>query len=244
MNNKNENHNLIIENFPIIKNYKKNLKFTLIILFILLFVIVIFCSKIISSKSFAQNNKILINRLSALESELVKSQNITDMKQAEIFILKKELKTEQDRLNKQKLKQISKYLANEEMRGMGVEIIIKERENEISEKDQDEEFDDKVAEEKQIIHNEDLLRFVNFLWSKEAQGISINNIRLFANTNIICNGPVIRINESLITSPFVIKAIGKNINKEVVKKSPSVVSLELRGMEVSINEKEIILPKK
>ena len=235
--------NLIIEKIPIIKNYKENYKLTLILLIIFLLILSGFLYKIISSASTG-SNKILINRLSTLESELVKSQNITDMKKAEIFILKKELKTEQDRINKQKLKQISKYLANEEMKGNGLEIIINEKPKEIDENNQDEDFDEQISKEQQIIHNEDLLRFVNFLWSKEAQGISINNIRLLADSRIICNGPIIKINESIITPPFVIKVIGKNINEEIVKKSPNVVSLELRGMDVSIREKEIILPQK
>ncbi len=239
----NNDKNLVIEKIPIIKKYKENYKFTLVLLIIFLFAFGCFFYKSINSE-ISGTNKILINRLAALESELVKSENITDMKKAEIFILKKDLKTEKEKINNHKLKQISKYLASEDMKGHGVEIIIKEKPKEIEENNTDEEFDEQMSNEMQIIHNEDLLRFVNFLWSLEALGISINDIRLYMNSNIICNGPVIRINENIITPPFTIKAIGKNINKELVKKSPSVVSLELRGMEVSIEEKEITLPKK
>ncbi len=238
-----DDKNLIIEKFPIIRNYRENPKLTLILLVIFLLVLSGFICKIIFSKP-QEANRILINRLSTLESELVKSQNINDMKKAEIFILKKELKTQQEKLNKAKLKQISKYIANEEMKGQGLEITINEKPKEDIENSEDEELDKQISSEQQIIHNEDLLRFVNFLWSKEAEGIAVNNIRLLADSKIICNGPVIRINENIITPPFVIKVIGKNINEEIVKKSASMVSLELRGMEVSIKEKEIVLPQK
>ena len=243
MNNDSENQNLIIEKIPIINKYKTNYKFTLVLLLFFSLFIGSFVYKIITSKSEIAN-KILINRLSTLESELVKSENITDMKKAEIFILKKQLKAEQEKIDKNSLKKLSPYLADKEMTGHGIEIIIKEKPKEIDETNEDEEIDEQISNEQKIIHNEDLLRFVNFLWSLQASGISINETRLYTNSNIVCNGPVIRINENIITPPFIINVIGKNINKELVKKSPSVVSLELRGMEVSIQEKEVVLPKK
>ena len=248
MNNNEENQKLIIEYIPVIKNYKTNPKFTLIIFIILLISLSSLGFNLIKPKPVS-DNKILINRLSALESELIKSQNIADMKKAEILILKKQIKSEQEKINNTKMEQISVYLANKNLKGKGVEVIIKEKNNfEENEKDgennTEDELDEQMNKEQQIIHNEDLLRFVNFLWSLEAQGISINDVRLYTDSNIICDGAVIRINEKVVTPPFVIKAIGKNINREIVKKSPSVISLELRGMDVLIEEKEIILSKK
>ncbi|MBY0405286.1 MAG: DUF881 domain-containing protein [Cyanobacteria bacterium] len=60
-----------------------------------------------------------------------------------------------------------------------------------------------------IVHNVDLILMVNQLWANGASAISINQERIVANTDISCAGPVIMVNKTRITSPFVIQVMGK-----------------------------------
>ncbi len=59
-----------------------------------------------------------------------------------------------------------------------------------------------------IIHNTDLLQVINELWAAGATGIAINRQPVDMRTSITCAGPVILMNGTRITSPFVIEAVG------------------------------------
>ncbi len=59
-----------------------------------------------------------------------------------------------------------------------------------------------------VIHDVDILNILNDLKIAGAEAISINNQRVVATSEIICGGPIIRINGKSIGTPFVIKAIG------------------------------------
>lgn len=59
-----------------------------------------------------------------------------------------------------------------------------------------------------VIHDVDILNILNDLKLAGAEAISINNQRVVSTSEIICGGPIIRINGKSIGTPFVIKAIG------------------------------------
>lgn len=59
-----------------------------------------------------------------------------------------------------------------------------------------------------IIHDVDVLNILNDLWLSGAEAISINDERVMSTSEIKCNGPIIRINDRAIGTPFIIKAIG------------------------------------
>ncbi len=59
-----------------------------------------------------------------------------------------------------------------------------------------------------IVHDTDLISIVNELKNAGAEAISINDQRIVANSAIICDGSVIRINGEKVGAPFTIKAIG------------------------------------
>lgn len=59
-----------------------------------------------------------------------------------------------------------------------------------------------------VIHDVDILNILNDLKIAGAEAISINDQRVVATSEIICGGPIIRINGKSIGTPFVIKAIG------------------------------------
>jgi uncharacterized protein YlxW (UPF0749 family) len=59
-----------------------------------------------------------------------------------------------------------------------------------------------------VIHDEDVLKTVNELFSAGAEAISVNQHRVGNNTSVRCVGPTILINDVKIASPVVIRAIG------------------------------------
>lgn len=59
-----------------------------------------------------------------------------------------------------------------------------------------------------VIHDLDILNILNDLKIAGAEAISINDQRVLSSSEIMCRGPVIRINGKSIATPFVIKAIG------------------------------------
>ncbi len=59
-----------------------------------------------------------------------------------------------------------------------------------------------------LLHDYDLWPVVNELRAAGAEAISINGQRVAATTAIRCVGPVLKINDAPVTSPFTIKAIG------------------------------------
>lgn len=73
------------------------------------------------------------------------------------------------------------------------------------------ELDDSKREqitEDSIVHAADLRDIVNLLWSSGAEAISINNQRVVANTAIDCIVNTILVNNTRLTTPFRIEAIG------------------------------------
>lgn len=91
-----------------------------------------------------------------------------------------------------------------------------------------------------IVHNTDLLKIINDLWSANAEAISVNNQRISMNTEILCIGPTIMINKKRIASPFVINVVGQQdklcnaINNGHLKK------LTMTGIKFNIQKKDMI----
>lgn len=59
-----------------------------------------------------------------------------------------------------------------------------------------------------VIHDVDILNILNDLKVAGAEAISINDQRVLSSSEIMCGGPVIKINSKSIATPFVVKAIG------------------------------------
>ena len=77
-----------------------------------------------------------------------------------------------------------------------------------------------------IIHDEDLRKVINELFSAGAEAISINDERLITTSSIRCVGPTILINGNKYAPPFEIRAIG---NAETLK-----AAMNMRGGVVDI----------
>ena len=59
-----------------------------------------------------------------------------------------------------------------------------------------------------IIHDTDVLRIVNELWSSGAEAISVNGLRVGPRSSFRCVGPTILVDSVRIASPVTIRAIG------------------------------------
>lgn len=59
-----------------------------------------------------------------------------------------------------------------------------------------------------IIHDVDILNILNDLRVAGAEAISINNERVISSSEIKCGGPIIKLNQKSLATPFEIKAIG------------------------------------
>lgn len=218
---------LFLSSMPWLKNIAVSKIFSLVLI-IFAVVILITSGVYLFFKNAKAVNTILISRESTLNAELTKMENRNDMLEAEIFILKNQVKDLDKQNDKKKLKRISKYLADSDVIGYGVEILLKDNNSVFA----------PIQESNTIIHNNDLLKIVNFLWKKGATAISINGERIVFNSHISCVGPTILINKKRINSPFSVSAIGENLLAEEIKNESFMLSLKLRGIEFEISEKD------
>ena len=98
-----------------------------------------------------------------------------------------------------------------------------------------------------IVHDVDLSVIVNDLINAGAEAISINGRRIIGNSEIVCIGPLIKVNGEGIAAPFVIKAIGKKENLSAAINAPNTYGYKIKnyyGIEVTTLESEyILIPK-
>lgn len=59
-----------------------------------------------------------------------------------------------------------------------------------------------------IIHEYDLRDVVNLLWMAGSEAVAINDERLVSNSSIYCLGSVVMVNDTRLSPPFFIRAIG------------------------------------
>lgn len=102
-----------------------------------------------------------------------------------------------------------------------------------------------AASEDSIIHAADLRDVVNVLWGSGAEAIAINDERIVINTAIDCIVNTILINNTRISNPFEIKAVGnRTLMNEALNNQGSLPSLSERkkrfNVTFTIQEKEKI----
>lgn len=59
-----------------------------------------------------------------------------------------------------------------------------------------------------LIHDTDLRDVVNLLWAGGAEAIAVNDERLVGTTSIYCVGSTIMVNDTRLSPPYVVRAIG------------------------------------
>lgn len=121
------------------------------------------------------------------------------------------------------LEQVNMSLGKTDLEGQGVEIIIRETDN----------------EEVSKITADDLIVIVNALRLSGAEAISINDERILNMTDIIdINESYIKVNGQRVLAPYVIKAIGDQAYLEsgLIGNGGYVDEMKKIGQDVSINK--------
>ncbi|MFL0269605.1 DUF881 domain-containing protein [Candidatus Clostridium radicumherbarum] len=106
------------------------------------------------------------------------------------------------------LDQNKMQIGEEDVKGEGIIITLKDVSNESYYNIEDPNLIDK------IIHNSDLYNIINDLRNAGAEAISINGQRVTDRTSVYCDGTLIAVNGVKITTPFYINAIG---DKDILK---------------------------
>ncbi len=76
-----------------------------------------------------------------------------------------------------------------------------------------------------LIHEYDLRDVANLLWNAGAEAISINNERLVSTTSIYCVGTTITVNDTRLSPPYEIRAIGERKPMEALLNNPAYLTL-------------------
>ncbi len=122
------------------------------------------------------------------------------------------------------------------VKGPGVVLTVEDSKREISSAENTNLY---------IIHDEDMLKIINELKAAGAEAIAINDQRLISTSEIRCAGPTVSINNTRISAPFIIKAVGnaKNMENAVKMRGGVAESLSVWGIQLSIKkEGSIVIP--
>jgi len=72
-----------------------------------------------------------------------------------------------------------------------------------------------------IIHEYDLRDIVNLLWMAGSEGIAINDERLVNNSSVYCVGSTVLVNNTRLSPPYAIRAIGDSRVQQDYMRNPS-----------------------
>ena len=72
-----------------------------------------------------------------------------------------------------------------------------------------------------IVHEYDLRDVVNLLWMAGAEGIAVNEERVVGSTSIYCVGSTVMVNDTRLSPPFIVRAIGNANQLEDYFRNPS-----------------------
>lgn len=75
-----------------------------------------------------------------------------------------------------------------------------------------------------IVHEYDLRDVVNLLWLAGAEGIAVNEERVVGVTSIYCVGSTVMVNDTRLSPPYVVRAIGDPNRLEGFLRNPSYLA--------------------
>jgi uncharacterized protein YlxW (UPF0749 family) len=75
-----------------------------------------------------------------------------------------------------------------------------------------------------IVHEYDLRDVVNLLWMAGAEGIAINEERIVGTTSIYCVGSTVMVNDTRLSPPYIVRAIGDPNRLEDFLRNPSYLA--------------------
>ncbi len=98
------------------------------------------------------------------------------------------------------------------LHGPGVEVILNDSNRQV--------VPSAVNPELYLIHDYDVRDVVNLLWAAGTEAMSVNGERIVASTSIYCVGATIMVNDTRLSPPYVIHAIGPPEQQEAFLKNP------------------------
>ncbi len=130
----------------------------------------------------------------------------------------------------EELKKINTYLGLTDVVGEGVIITLRDNTNSML----------GIADD--IVHDADLREILNELKNNGVEAISINGQRIVPSTAITCAGTVIQVNNEIVGSPFVIKAIGNQNMIDNLTRSGGFIYLLVNkyGLDVKVEKSDKI----
>jgi len=158
----------------------------------------------------------LADRVKSMETEVTKLRAENTKLQASLGSQNSSSKE----LNKS-LQDIKRISAMTEVIGVGVVVTLRDSEK----TSPSPEFSDK------IVHDIDILKVVNEMWSSGAEAIAIDDRRVGPGTSIRCVGPTVLVDQEKIATPIRIQAIGNQKNLMGGLQLPGGVIAELRQMD-------------
>lgn len=143
----------------------------------------------------------------------------------------KESNEETEKLVDNELEQVNMQLGKTDMQGEGIEITLRETNN----------------EEISRITADDLILIINSLKISGAEAISINDERIINMSDIVdINQSFIKINGQRIVAPYIIKAIGNQsyLESSLISNGGPVDEMKKIGQDVSITKSnKVTVPK-
>jgi uncharacterized protein YlxW (UPF0749 family) len=119
------------------------------------------------------------------------------------------------------------------LHGPGVEVILNDSNRRV--------VPSVVNPELYLVHDYDVRDVVNLLWAAGSEAISVNSERIMATTSVYCVGATIMVNDTRMSPPYLIRAIGPADQQGALLKNPSFLSdLKSRvssyGLELKITQ--------
>lgn len=147
-------------------------------------------------------NEVLRAEIASYQEKLKKYQEALGQGSARTQVLYQDLET-------------AKFLAGlTPATGPGIEVILRD-----SRKRPPPDAPEDLKQE-YIIHDRDIRTLINELLAAGAEAIAVNGQRIIATSAIRCSGPVTKINDVEMSSPFIVQAIGPPDTMESALKMP------------------------
>ena len=207
------------------KMKNKNIRYNLIILslsFILgILVTITFKNReLIKLSFFPRDPKEVKQELDAVNTEIEKINIVLKDREKKIEILSRTSTEEAKDLLIEETKLFKNLWGSVDVKGEGVIITM-----------EDALGNDNIDEEINVIHDADVLRIINDLKIAGAEAISVNGQRLVSTSEIKCGGPIIKVNNKSLATPFIIKAIGNVDTLSASINAPNTYASGLRNID-------------
>ena len=99
-----------------------------------------------------------------------------------------------------------------------------------------------------IVHEYDLRDVVNLLWLGGAEAVAVNGERIVASTSVYCVGSTIMVNDTRLSPPYVVRAIGDPAALYAVAMDPAYLEwfrqrVQQQGLKLTVDwRKAVVLP--